>query len=342
MIVKNEECIIRRNLLSSLPLVDTFLIIDTGSTDNTVLTIHEVASSLNKTGTILHRPWVNFGHNRTELLIESRSICDFSLMLDADDYVSGQLPSLDLNSNGYLVPCELGGILFYRPHIFNSKCNWKYQGSVHEYVIGGEAVKTEMSLVIHTRCEGIRSKNPTKYLDDALLLERILSAPSSEDYDRNVFYCAQSYRDAGLLESAKRYYSLRITLEGWHEEVYMSYLNLIRMADSSKEILALAWKGVQCNNQRKDIPYYVLKWHRQRDIFIEEVFGLSYLYVDNKISHLFLFSDIDAYSWSYYDEIGLYAYYTGRKKLAQHMFRRCLSSCPDREVTRITQNLKYE
>ena len=41
MIVKNEEKIICRLLKSVLPLIDTYCICDTGSTDNTIEVIHE-------------------------------------------------------------------------------------------------------------------------------------------------------------------------------------------------------------------------------------------------------------------------------------------------------------
>jgi glycosyltransferase involved in cell wall biosynthesis len=340
MIVKNESSIIERCLNSTLPLVDTFLIIDTGSHDDTISKIFEVAARWNKTGEVLQRPWINFGHNRTELLSESRSRCDFSLMIDADDYISGALPALDSTCDGYQVQCEMNNLRFYRPHLFNSNCLWKFMGVLHEYATGGKAVVAD-SLVVHARCEGVRSKNPNKYLDDALMLEHMILLQPDQDKARHVFYCAQSYRDAGYNEMAKRFYLMRTTLGNWTEEIYVSYLNLIRLSISENEKKQFAWKGIQINPNRKEIPYHILSWFRQRDIYCEEVFSMAYTHLENTENSTFLFQENDAYGWSYYDEFGLYAYYMKRFGLAKQMFRRCILICPPDHIRRLQDNLQF-
>jgi glycosyltransferase involved in cell wall biosynthesis len=340
MIVKNESSVIERNLTTTLPLVDTFLIIDTGSEDDTVQKIYQLAARYNKSGEVLHRPWVNFGVNRTELLKEARSRCDFGLMIDADDYVSGAIPLLDVQCDGYSLQCEMNTVRFVRPHIFNSRALWQFTGVIHEYANGGSPVFCD-SLVVHARCEGVRSKNPTKYLDDARLLERLIADKSDNDYARHVFYCAQSYRDAGMIEPAKRYFTLQTTLNGWSEETYISYLNVLRMTDVYAEKVLLAWKGIACNHQRKEIPFHLLQWCRQRDIFNEEIFSMAYAHMENMPSSSYLFMENNAYDWSYFDEFGLYAFYMSRKDLAKTMFRRCIVTCPPEHVLRLENNLKY-
>jgi glycosyltransferase involved in cell wall biosynthesis len=340
MIVKNEVNIIERNLMSTLPLVDTFLIIDTGSDDNTVEKIYEVAAKYNKGGEVLHRPWVNFGFNRTQLLQEARSRCDFGLMIDADDFVSGTLPVLDAKCDGYSLQCEMNNVRFYRPHIFNSQCLWKYIGVIHEYASGGSLV-VDNSLTVHARCEGVRSKNPNKYLDDALVLERLIHDEPDNNYARHVFYCAQSYKDAGQLDTAKRYFTLRTNLGGWSEEIYISYLNIIRMTHTPSEKISLAWKGITYNQDRKEIPFHILQWFRNQDMFTEEVFSMAFTYLENKESPTYLFLETNAYDWSYLDEFGLYAFYTNRKDLAKTIFRRCIVACPPEHVSRIQNNLQY-
>lgn len=50
MIVKDEAAVIERCLESALPLIDRYLIVDTGSTDNTKIP-----------GRFLSRPWRSFG-----------------------------------------------------------------------------------------------------------------------------------------------------------------------------------------------------------------------------------------------------------------------------------------
>ena len=54
MIVKNESTIIIRLLESVTPLIDSYCICDTGSTDNTITLIQEYCESKNIPGKIIH------------------------------------------------------------------------------------------------------------------------------------------------------------------------------------------------------------------------------------------------------------------------------------------------
>ena len=53
MIVKNESKIIERLLSSVLPIIDSYCICDTGSTDNTIEIIENFFKKHNKTGKIV-------------------------------------------------------------------------------------------------------------------------------------------------------------------------------------------------------------------------------------------------------------------------------------------------
>src|SRR6185437_16362102 len=76
MIVKNESRIIERCLDSILGKADQALIIDTGSTDSTVKTIMKWGNKHDFPVHVEDRPWVDFAHNRTELVARARSFCN--------------------------------------------------------------------------------------------------------------------------------------------------------------------------------------------------------------------------------------------------------------------------
>ena len=82
MIVKNESKIIERCLKSVYHLIDTWCIVDTGSTDGTQDIIKEFLKD--KPGELIERPWVNFGHNRNEALSLARRWGEWILLTDAD------------------------------------------------------------------------------------------------------------------------------------------------------------------------------------------------------------------------------------------------------------------
>ena len=74
MIVKNESKIITRLFDSVLPIIDSYCICDTGSTDNTKDIITKYFNEKNITGKIIDRPFKNFGYNRTQQNTSSISL----------------------------------------------------------------------------------------------------------------------------------------------------------------------------------------------------------------------------------------------------------------------------
>ena len=63
MIVKNESKIILRLFDSVLPLIDSYCICDTGSTDDTVNIIKNYFHEKNIPGKVVFEPFKNFCHN---------------------------------------------------------------------------------------------------------------------------------------------------------------------------------------------------------------------------------------------------------------------------------------
>ena len=68
MIVKNESKVIRKCIDSVRDYISYWVIVDTGSTDGTQDLIKEIMNEYGIPGELHERPWVDFGHNRTENL----------------------------------------------------------------------------------------------------------------------------------------------------------------------------------------------------------------------------------------------------------------------------------
>src|SRR5207244_3721777 len=82
MIVRNEAGVIRRCLESVKPVINHWVICDTGSTDNTPDIIRETLAGI--PGTLHRERWIDFGNNRTQALKLAKGKADYHLLLDAD------------------------------------------------------------------------------------------------------------------------------------------------------------------------------------------------------------------------------------------------------------------
>ena len=84
MIVKNESKIITRLFDTVFPIIDTYCICDTGSTDDTVKIIEKYFAEKHMKGKILNIPFKNFGYNRSKALEATKGMATYALLLDAD------------------------------------------------------------------------------------------------------------------------------------------------------------------------------------------------------------------------------------------------------------------
>lgn len=238
MIVKNEAKIIGRCLKAVRNLIDHWIIVDTGSTDNTQ---NEILEALEGVPGMLHfEDWKGFGPAKTTALERAREAVGenaYALMLDADELIQGKLPDI-LTADAYGIVMQLNNVQYKNVRIFNLARKWSYTGVIHEFPTcdGGHWTDVYLQDVFITSPrDGARSNNPNKYQEDADLLEKTILEMKDcglvhKDYPlltRYVFYLAQSYRDAGDDQKAFINYVKRSEMGGgsnW-EEIYVSLLN---------------------------------------------------------------------------------------------------------------------
>jgi len=336
MIVKDEERVIERALRSVLRTVDTWCIVDTGSTDRTKEIIQKITDEFGKPGHLYDRPWVNFSHNRSEALSLARNHMKWVFMMDADDSLEGDVidPStLDNSIAVYLVAIKHGTLVHTRNHLFNMSFDWYYRGAVHECSSCRTTPWTSRILSqktwIQARTEGSRSNDKDRFKKDALLLKAELHLPDC-DKPRTLFYLAQSYRDSGDKQQATKYYRERAELaDTWVAERYLSYLNLIQLSDSVNEKIQYAWKGQNLVPNRKECVGEVLHFARLGNIFTQELYAMGLAFKDVKLPEHGLFLEPNLYGWSYDEDFGLQAYYTGHFQESYESFKLSHKECPD-------------
>jgi len=243
MIVKNESSVIERSLCSVKPLIDYWVIVDTGSTDGTQKIIQNFMKDI--PGKLYERPWVDFAHNRNEALELAKGKGDFVLFIDADEeFIYNKnfvMPSLDLDS--YLVTINHAGSRYFRKQLINNHLKWNWVGVLHEYVNSSEAKSQGILKGVTNiyRSEGYRSRDLQKYHKDAKVLEKALEKEPNNS--RYVFYLAQSYKDAGDFESALKNYEKRTKMGGWEQEVFWSLYQFAILQETLKMPADVVIKG---------------------------------------------------------------------------------------------------
>lgn len=263
MIVKNEEHIICEtfdNILKYVP-VDYWVISDTGSTDNTKELIISYFKEKNIDGELVEHVWQDFGYNRTKALEAAYNKSDYLFIFDADDKILGdfKLP-YTLTENMYHV--QFGDTFTYlRPLLINNRKMWEYKGVLHEFLSSKENINNATIITGDYHVEsgrfGNRSKSPTKYFDDAVILENAFEKEKiTGDVGmtcRYAFYCAQSYKDCQMVEKAVEWYKKCLELPNWVQEKYYSSFiigSLLLQKNDIDEAFKYFCKTVEYDNER--------------------------------------------------------------------------------------------
>jgi glycosyltransferase involved in cell wall biosynthesis len=215
MLVRDEADGIAATLARIRPIVDAWTVIDTGSEDGTQELVRESLAGL--PGRLLERQWVNFGHNRSELLREAAGSADYLLMLDADHtlHIDGERPAHDADS--YLVRVRSRDE--WRLPLLTRACHpFEYRGVAHSFLASDAPTRTEPTDWVSI--DGGPGATRGKLERDRKLLEQAF-LDNPEDA-RTVFYLAQTYRDLDLHAQAIRFYLLRAGMGGFAEEAYFA------------------------------------------------------------------------------------------------------------------------
>jgi tetratricopeptide (TPR) repeat protein len=314
MIVRDEAAVIERCLRSVRDLIQTWVVCDTGSSDRTR---ELVADVLDGVPGELHRcDWVNFGHNRTELMELAYGKADYLLLIDADMTVYyEQLHKHTMTADSYLLK-HTENPEYWIKRLVRGDRRWRFVGATHEYITteGSERSEKLDGILIHHHADG--GTRPEKFQRDVALLSAELER-NPED-SRSVFYLAQTYRDLDRLDEAIELYRRRASMGGWEEEVFYSRYQVGVLSeragnhDGAVGALLEAWESRPTRAE----PLYELAWmlrarhlHHSAHVFAQRGIGIP-LPDDTLFVHRWV------YEWGLLFEYSIAAYWTRRHRAA--------------------------
>jgi tetratricopeptide (TPR) repeat protein len=340
MIVKNEAKVIERCLASVKSLIDSWVIVDTGSTDGTQDIIRKFLKDI--PGEIHERPWKNFSANRNEAIELARNGGDYLLVIDADDVleVAPNFVMPQLSAESYQICVEDAGTSYWRTHFFYPQ-GFYYEGVLHEGLMSkSKKSAARLNGVVYRRLGGgARSEDKDKYRKDAAILEEALRCEPTNT--RYAFYLAQSWRDAGEFEKAMMAYEHRAKMGGWAEEVYVSLLEVGNMCvHLGRDCMDAYLKAFEFRPTRAESLCNLAAWLREQG---RSTAAYPFARVASEIKRPddLLFVDNSVYAWRALDEYAIASFWMGRYEEGLEANKLLILVVPASERGRVQRNLDF-
>jgi len=195
--VRNESKILRR-CVESLGCCDRIIVVDTGSTDNTVEIAEELGCS------VRHHVWRDFGHNRSLSFKEAVGEAEWALVIDADMRLvcDGEKLRQFLAASteaGHTIMQKQGELEYRNVRLMRLSEDWVCKGPTHEYWVCRHGTVGEIPRDIAWIDDiGDGGCKEDKFeRDERLLEEGLKDEPENERY---IFYLANTKACEGKVE----------------------------------------------------------------------------------------------------------------------------------------------
>ncbi|WHX48713.1 glycosyltransferase [Paenibacillus woosongensis] len=261
MIVKNEERCIERCLNSVASVVDEIIIVDTGSTDQTL----ELVSKFD--AKVFHYQWDNHFANARNYAIQQAN-CDYILHLDADEWIEDPFNQLNqyLNDDIYYIPIrnDLGGGLaevHKFPRLFRRIPELMYQGAIHEQIDiqlnwhRSNGVLDQMIIHHDGYLEKVVDQKGKIERNLKILLKEVDENPSSFNY----YNLGQQYFTSGEYMKAVEAYKKSYSYGGnytFTKRLLLGLIQSLMMLKQYKDALSIAKDSFKLYPDYVEFKYY--------------------------------------------------------------------------------------
>lgn len=252
LMVKDESTRILTTLESTVGVIDTLFLYDTGSTDDTINLADNFCQKNNITLHLKVGEFTDFANSRNVALQFARSIgFEYLLLLDSNDELIGgdvlvQICEKEKSSDrvAYFLQQNLdtrGKIVsFYNVRLLKKECDWLYVGSVHES-FPNLAEKLSITgkisdVILYQDRTFDEEKSKRRHVRDyQLLLKDHLQDPENP---RTIYYLGQTADSLQYQDAAYRFHKIRSMMGGNMEEKFLSTFRVACLARDLDEKIA--------------------------------------------------------------------------------------------------------
>jgi tetratricopeptide (TPR) repeat protein len=239
MMVKNEEHCIGRAIRSAFPYVDSVVIVDTGSTDNTYGNLcYLLDEEVGKPWLFCSQLWSDFGANRTSALqaakaemlrldIEPENV--LFLTLDADDEILSFPDKSEISATAdcFTAVNKFGSLAYPQIRLLRGNVDFVWVGKTHEELrctTHDAKVEALPGFEYKVGTDSSRRKSGNKTSEDIDLLIKAVEENTLDS--RAWFYLGNSYLDLREYVQAISHFEARTQLQGFAEEIYLSWVRM--------------------------------------------------------------------------------------------------------------------
>lgn len=342
MIVKNEAASIRQIVESVKDQIDYYVIVDTGSTDDTISIASNALAGIK--GQIEHRPFVDFATTRNVSLdIAQATGATFGLLLSGDETLVDPKHALSafceqiehesgMYHGTYNMPIDVGLVRFDSNRLVRLTAGWRYVGVVHEVLMKeGQPpanIRVPGCRIVHADTDPTRARLRL-YKDLEMLREQTRKTPGDT---RAWYYTAQTLEGLGLHAEAHEKYKYRVGMGGWVEERYAAAFGMARTA----MVMQAHWNDLQqmyldayAIDPRRAEPLYQIAfhWSQMRN------HALAWLYASAGAKMVYpatcsLPVNREVYDWMLAEIAGQAGYYVGEYEEGERCARKAMEACP--------------
>jgi len=353
-IMKNESHVAHRMLNSIKSIIDGVVVIDTGSTDDSINIVRKWGEDNNIETHVIERPFDNFENSRNESFNKAREIflskndghTYYNFWLDFDEQIEID-PKFDkqkLDKDLYMFNTYIGSMKYTRNELCRLDKAFRFYGPVHEFIVCDDKNITSGlmdGLTVHVKMDGgsWQANIPAKYLSHAHVLEKYIN--ESRQDPRWIFYTAQSYHDSACVQDNKdenderlrrsmKFYKERVNRpDGYPEEIFYAQYRIGTIMRAMEEpwnltlnelLKAYSFDPLRGESIKAIIDYY-LAVGEYHNAYLFSSFGKKNFHGKNPYPTRLLFVDETLYIWKFLEAHAATCFYTGRKDEAKQTFQ---------------------